>query len=264
MKLFISWSGDRSKLVASMLVELLPDVIQGIKPWMSAHQIGAGARWAQELSKELEACNFGIICLTSDNLESPWLLYEAGSLAKSVSEARVVPYRLGVSASDVPYPLAQFQGVDSDEAGTRKLIDEINSRLPAPLESTRLDRIFDRWWPDVRKRLECVPIRKEDASRRTERDLLEELIGIVRQNVRPQRRIWSVEELLAMGRNYREMSLSELQDLLDFTRPFTMTMQQLETLHAMEEALFDEYRERVSTMEDIDHVLEGIDFSDSE
>ena len=126
MKVFLSWSGERSKAVATALSTWLADVIQSVVRWMSDHDIQAGSRWGANLDSELEQTNFGVLCLESDNLEKPWLLFEAGSLAKSISIARVVPYRLDVSATDVKPPLSQFQGVDATKEGTLKLIQSIN------------------------------------------------------------------------------------------------------------------------------------------
>ena len=42
MRVFISWSGERSKRVALTLHTWLPDVIQAIEPWMSRRDLGAG------------------------------------------------------------------------------------------------------------------------------------------------------------------------------------------------------------------------------
>ena len=60
MKVFISWSGERSKQVARALFEWIPCVIQAVKPWMS-EQIAKGARWSPEIAKELEETRFGIV-----------------------------------------------------------------------------------------------------------------------------------------------------------------------------------------------------------
>jgi hypothetical protein len=51
----------------------LPRMNQLIKPWMSAEEIGACSLWFQETAKELSESQFGIICLTSDNLKEPWI-----------------------------------------------------------------------------------------------------------------------------------------------------------------------------------------------
>jgi len=89
MDVFISWSGDRSKALASALKELLPDAVQGVVAWMSDRDINAGSRWVEELNKKLDNTNFGVLCLTPENLGAPWLLFEAGSLSKRVSASSV-------------------------------------------------------------------------------------------------------------------------------------------------------------------------------
>ena len=89
MKVFISWSGTRSNRVGKALRIFLEDVNQAIKPWMSETDIDAGSRWAAELAKQLEETNFGIICLTPESLTSPWSLFEAGALSKSIRDSRV-------------------------------------------------------------------------------------------------------------------------------------------------------------------------------
>lgn len=172
-------------MVAKALAELLPDVVQDLKAWMSAHDIGAGARWGHELHQQLESSNFGILCLTPENITAPWLLYEAGSLAKSVSDSRVVPFRLRLSATDVPFPLAQFQGVDADEVGTKRLVESLNGGLKQPMEQDRLARVFQRWWPDLRARIDQIPAELERAQvHRPDRELLEEILKVVRDNAR--------------------------------------------------------------------------------
>jgi hypothetical protein len=78
MKVFISWSGPRSKAAASALRQWLPDVIQFIDPWMSSEDIDAGARWSNEVTNQLAETRCGIICLTKDNQTVPWVLFEVG------------------------------------------------------------------------------------------------------------------------------------------------------------------------------------------
>lgn len=182
MKVFVSWSGDRSKMIANALKHWLPDVFQGIQVWMSEHDIHAGARWSNELSGELESSSFGILCLTPESLSSHWLTFEAGALSKAIKESRVAPYRFQLRASDVGPPLSQFQGVDADEEGTLRLVQSINDAFGKPLaDEERLRRVFTHWWPDLRGTLAEIP-RTAPREIRTDRELLEEVLEIVRQS----------------------------------------------------------------------------------
>ena len=92
MKVFISWSGKRSQALANMLRDWLPNVIQAIKPWMSDVDIDKGSRWSKDIALQLEESKVGIICLTPENLEAPWILFEAGALSKSLEKTYVCPF----------------------------------------------------------------------------------------------------------------------------------------------------------------------------
>ena len=61
MKVFISWSGKRSKALANALKDWVPLIVQHAKPWVSDKDISAGDRWAQAIAGELESSNFGIL-----------------------------------------------------------------------------------------------------------------------------------------------------------------------------------------------------------
>src|ERR1700743_130514 len=101
MKVFISWSGESSKALADVLRNWLPLVLHYVEPWMSDVDIDAGDRWADAVAKELEASNFGIICVTRENISSPWILFEAGALAKSLKGSRVIPLLFALDMRDV-------------------------------------------------------------------------------------------------------------------------------------------------------------------
>lgn len=60
MKIFLSWSGSRSKAVAEALNVWLKRVIQAVKPFYSP-EIEKGAKWSNELDATLEGTRFGII-----------------------------------------------------------------------------------------------------------------------------------------------------------------------------------------------------------
>ena len=186
MEVFISWSGDRSEKVAEALRDWLPNVIQSVAPFMSASDIEKGSRWANELASHLEEAQFGLICLTPENLEAPWLLFEAGALSKSIDNSRVVPYLYGVSQAQLEGPLAQFQAAFANKDSTLDVIKSINGASEENrLESTRIETAFETWWPQLESVFTNIPETTEKASpSRTDRDLLEEILRLSRQTSR--------------------------------------------------------------------------------
>src|SRR5215218_11257815 len=105
MQLFLSWSQSRSKAVAEAFARWISQVIQAAEPWLSS-DIEKGARWSAEISARLEESKIGIICLTRENLDSRWILFEAGAISKAKG-AHVCTLLLDVEPSDVEQPLGQ-------------------------------------------------------------------------------------------------------------------------------------------------------------
>jgi len=157
MKVFLSWSGESSKAIATALREWLLLIFPEVTFWISTRDIQAGERWGEQLDKQLEATDFGILCLVPSNQAAPFLLYEAGALSKSVASARVVPYCAGLQPEEVQVPLSRFQGVAADEAGTRRLVESINALLENRRSEQVLAKTFAKWWPDLKRELEAIP-----------------------------------------------------------------------------------------------------------
>lgn len=182
MKIFLSWSGDRSKAVAAALRDWLPLILHYAKPWLSQRDIGAGERWALEIGKELEDSNFGIVVLTSDNLIAPWILFESGALSKAFAASAVVPYLVDVDFKDVTGPLDQFQAKKSDHGGTLELVAAMNSRSADPLDQGRLEELFDALWPKLASKLAELPAPgKAEAKPRSQNQVLEDVVASVRR-----------------------------------------------------------------------------------
>jgi len=178
MQIFASWSGERSKTAAMGLKSLLEDVFpEAIRVFIS-DQINPGELWAHRLGAELEQSDFGVLCLTVENFQAPWLLFEAGAVSKKVGSSRVVPYLIDELplASNVS-PLAQFQAVRADREGTYRLVGSINALRETPKPIDKLGRTFERWWPDLEQTL--ASLRVADQAHqvvRSERDLLENIL----------------------------------------------------------------------------------------
>ena len=164
MDIFISWSGTRSQIVAESLRNWIPNVIQFIDPWISSKDIYAGDRGHIKISNELENSKIGIICLTPENLNKPWILFETGALAK-FQETTVIPYLINLKSSDVTEPLSLFQSVEANKSGTMNLINSINNALGnEKLKDSRLEITLKKWWPDLEKILNDLPEYEEDQS----------------------------------------------------------------------------------------------------
>jgi hypothetical protein len=189
MKVFLSWSGEPSRRLAEALRDWLPAVLQAVEPWMSAADLDKGSRWSAQVAGELEQAKVGILCLTRDNVAAPWVLFEAGALSKTLTETYVCPYLLGLRPSDLRGPLVQFQAAEANEADTRRLLATINAATAAlgakALTERALDRAFATWWPSLAKTLESLPTGKPPTRpARSERDLLEETLTLVRELAR--------------------------------------------------------------------------------
>jgi len=149
MPVFVSWSGDRSGHVASALSALLKATMPGVPAWTSQQDLDLGHPWHDTLRRVLDTSQYGILCLTPENLNAPWLRFEAGAISKSIEAAHVVPYLLNVKGADLAPPLSLFQGVAADEDGTWRLLKSVASTVTiATTEhgSTDMGRSRSKGW----------------------------------------------------------------------------------------------------------------------
>jgi hypothetical protein len=164
MRVFVSWSGEVSHEVAKALKNWLPNVIQAIDVFLSSEDIAKGSPWFQKLGSVLDGSDFGILCLTPDNLSAPWVLYEAGAIGKRFDQARVAPLLIGLKVPEVTGPLAQFNATLLERSELQKLVTAINDCLgSSKLSEQKLLTAFENWWPDLEKRLKNATM-KSDAS----------------------------------------------------------------------------------------------------
>lgn len=185
MKVFISWSGERSRQVAEALRVWLPRVMQAVRPWMSDADISAGSRWLAEVSSVLDETSIGIICVTQENLSSPWLHFEAGALSKALDQSRVCPMGLNLKPGQISGPLSQFQAVTLDESGMLRVLGTLNKLMgDRALPDAELNEILAVWWPRLAEKLEAIPEASTPAPARATEDQLEELLQIAREQLR--------------------------------------------------------------------------------
>jgi len=192
MKVFISWSGTQSRGVAEALHWWFPKVLQGVKPFVSAKDIDKGSNWTVELARELEETDFGVVCLTPDNLSSPWLHYETGAITRSVA-SRVCPLLHGVKKGEVSAPLGQLQLTDlGDQNDMLLMMTSMNAVAGHGLSLEDLRETVEMWWPRLTDRLDKVPVSailvsmpertEPEQPGSTDRELLLEVLDAVRHS----------------------------------------------------------------------------------
>lgn len=189
MKIFLSWSGERSKLLASSLRDWLPMFLNFTEPWMS-DRIDKGTRWSDEVAEQLEKSSIGIICLTPENLESPWIHFEAGALTKH-KEGRAITLLLDLEYKNILQPLAGFQHTLATKEEMLKLVEDIVNIGRETGEQAPTDPVwrkaFEKLWPQFEEEIENAKnysTSEPTHKARTSEDLLSEILEISRQQAK--------------------------------------------------------------------------------
>ncbi len=133
-KIFISWSGSPSREVAILLESYLKIWIPfpNVEWFLSSSTesgIESGDRFMRTLDKNLQESDFGILVLTKNNIDSPWILFEAGAISKNVEISKVVPFLINRDINDIEKPLNSFHYVDLEEDKILKLIITITKYI---------------------------------------------------------------------------------------------------------------------------------------
>lgn len=196
MKVFISWSKSLSQECALILRDWIKCTLQASKPWMSSEDLDKGTVWFNQISSELSETSIGIICLTKENKNNPWILFESGALAKGLEEQRVYTLLIDLKPKDIEPPLSQFNHTTPNKTEMKKLLVSINKQLSEPLEDKILDGVFEIYWPqfdkDFKTAIKKHPVGQvEEEETRSSDDLLSEILSITRNL---DRRIKNVED----------------------------------------------------------------------
>ena len=185
MKIFLSWSGEQSHKVAVIFRDWFPSVIQSLDPYVSSEDIDKGARWTADIAKELENSTFGILCVTKENINAPWLIFEAGALSKTVKKSFVSPFLFNIKRSEVDGPILQFQSTVFEKEDIKKLLKTINKACgEEKLNDTQLAKTFDVWYPTLETDLNKIQVEtvKEQKDKAPNNEILEEILELSRLN----------------------------------------------------------------------------------
>lgn len=149
MKIFMSWSGERSRTFAEEFKPWLEQVLPGTDVWLSSEDIDKGTIWFTEIIGELERCHCGVVCITRENHLSPWIHFEAGGMVKGLGKSHVATILLDIDYPDLNQPLNQFNGLHINRDGARHLVKSFNKLSDRPIKEHVLERTFEKFWPDL-------------------------------------------------------------------------------------------------------------------
>lgn len=151
MKIFLSWSGDISKEIAHILEYSFTNIIQSLEIFCSDKDIAKGEFWPERLLNELNECDYGIICLTSENINSRWLNFEAGMMCRKFNKDISV-INFNIDEDEIKQPLSFFQATKLEKDDIYKLISKINEMLEKPLKDDKLRDAFEKEWEGIKGR----------------------------------------------------------------------------------------------------------------
>lgn len=217
MKIFVSWSGERSKMIAIALKAWLEKFFQTVEVFMSESDIEPGTRWASRLNDELQVSTYGIICLTPENQNSQWILFEAGALSNQVKN-RVTPLLFQLREGEVKGPLSQFQYLKVDEDGFRRLAAAINKNLEKPLSSEKMSEYFNVWWKQLDQAINEISTTPKEPvpDARQDRDLIEEILQFTRNQTLKETRV-----IRLRGMSESQLLKMNSHDITDYIKDAT-------------------------------------------
>lgn len=202
MKIFISWSKELSRECAEILQDWIKCTLQASKPWVSSTDLDKGSLWFNGINDQLKDTGVGIVCLTKENKNNPWILFESGALAKGLTVNRVYTFLIDLNPSDIKDPLAQFNHTKPTKPEMKKLLESINKQLGEQgLETKILDQVFDTYWPQFQERFKAAvkkhpPGEVIENETRSDNDILAEILNTTR---RLDKRVRSIENKGASG-----------------------------------------------------------------
>jgi hypothetical protein len=164
MKIFISWSKEKSQELAKVLTPWLKSFFNDkIEVWSSFYDIKKGTRTMEEIEKALLSSDHGIFCLIKSNLREPWIMFEAGAIFKRSEDSQKRPLIWSILFEGEPEllkdtPLKHFQATKFTKEDMYNLVKSIHDVMVDPVYSTGsiLNENFDLHWEKLNKGIKQV------------------------------------------------------------------------------------------------------------
>lgn len=171
VKIFICWSGERSHSLATALQTWLPKFIPGLEAvdeppnLFVSDEIVKGVRWFDVVDEQLDTSDAGVVCVTREALQSGWIHFEAGALARAVRKnerqkkaaGALYTYLLGVESSELRGPLSEFQATKFEREDNKKLCGAIVNCMKKAAPTRGIwEKAFDENWGSFEKQVNTI------------------------------------------------------------------------------------------------------------
>jgi len=152
MKIFISWSKKYSGEIAKIMQDWLKEAFDSkISTFISSEGIGSGTDWYRKISDELDECELGVLILTPENINSPWIMYEAGALS---NKKAIIPILFERSSERVEGPISKRNHITYSKEGFKKLLIDMNDHINAGVSTKALNAFIETEWDNLKIKID--------------------------------------------------------------------------------------------------------------
>jgi hypothetical protein len=153
-RVFLSWSGETSRLLANALADGMRTVSDRLEPWLS-EGLEPGVEWASTLVPHIRKARLAVLCLTHRNVGASWIAFETGAYYSSRLRKGVIPFLLDFPPGDLAFPLGLFQSLSADWKGSKALFIRVGQLVD--VDPDTVEELFaTKIWPQLNDQLKVI------------------------------------------------------------------------------------------------------------
>lgn len=147
--------------------------------------LNKGDPWFETITTNLKENELGLVFITSQNMDSSWLNFEAGALLNKFDRSGVRPVLVDLKKGDYKGPMSSLQLTElEDKDDVLLLMKSINDRCTTPLQPKILEKAFYSAWNELDESVRETVTREETpkgkTTSRTQGDKIDEILNLVR------------------------------------------------------------------------------------
>lgn len=156
-KVFISWSGNSEipDMLKKSLVETFTE--NNLTVFVSTKNIRTGDEWFKVIKDAITESSITIVCITKDNIQSPWIYFESGAASfHNYLLNQTKPLMVVLFDAELPRnsPLNEYNHIKWGKEGYEKLLVDINSHMDAgKLQSNQISTMAKGSFPGLSRKI---------------------------------------------------------------------------------------------------------------